>query len=396
MHRPLSLLVIGHSKEDLSPVTKLLDGRPGLELATHVTANSHGYPTSIEARPDALVLAVGADWRGVLPPLVDALPAARPPFVVVGPDADIDLLRAAMRAGARDAVTVPFVPEEFLSALGRIAAEERLRTGTPTSRIIAFMNSKGGSGATVLASNTAVALATLQQGGTLVVDMDYQFGSLPTYIDMAAKNGLIKALEFADTLDQAALEGYVQIHKTGLHVLAAAMEDIILPEDVSEYRIKQLLATVDGVYRYVVVDLPRRIDSATTATLMQADQVVVVTQQTLAHLHDTKRLMFLLQGQLGITSERLRLVVNRYDKKAEIRIEDYSSVLVGVDIETIPGDYRRVAESINLGEPLALGAPRSPLGKRFLELANSIAVTSPQPSARGGSLFGWLSRSSKH
>jgi pilus assembly protein CpaE len=370
-----------------------LRGHKGLDLATRILTQGQTIALGDEAPPDALILAVGADWRDVLPMLVGSLPAARPPFVVVGPDSDVDFLKAAMRAGARDAVTVQIVPEEFVSALARMSEEERLRTGTPTSRIIAFMNSKGGSGATFIAANVAAALSTMRLGRTLVLDMDFQFGSLPTYFDLPATNGLIKALEFAGTLDEAALQGYVQNYKTGLQVLAAAMDDIILPEDVSEGRVKQLLATVDGIYRNIVVDLPRRIDGSTAATLAQADEIVVVTQQTLSHLHDTKRLMYLLQNQLGITPDRLRLVVNRYDKNADIRVEDFSMVLVGISVETLPGDFRRVAQSINVGEPLVMGSPRSPLGRELIDLATSVASGSPQPPTRSPGLRSWLSRS---
>jgi pilus assembly protein CpaE len=396
MHRPLSILVIGRSHEDLAPIVSLLQAQPALSLATHVLSNGHSYVVDADAPPDALVLAVGKYWREFLPALVENLPAARPPFVVVGPESDVDFLRAAMRAGARDAVTVPFDPDDFLSAIAHIAEEERLRTGSPSSRIISFINSKGGSGATFLAANVAIALATIQQGRTLVIDMDFQFGSLPTYVDLPATNALIKALEFADSLDEAALQGYVQPHKSGLHVLAAAMNEIVLPEDVGEHRVKQLLTVLDGSYRYIVLDLPRRIDGSTAATLMQSDEVIVVTQQTLSHLHDTKRLMSLLQNQLGITPDRLRLIVNRYEKKSEVRLEDFSQVLVGVAVETVPGDYRRVAESINLGVPLYQGSPRSPLGKRLTELATSIAAGRPKMLQSGTSLFSWLGRSARH
>lgn len=398
MHRPLSILVIGHSKEILSPVVEQLRGHQGLELATRVIANGQGLTLGDEAQPDALVLAVGSDWRDALPVLVGGLPAARPPFVVVGPDSDVDFLKAAMRGGARDAVTVHFNAEEFVSALARMADEERRRTGTPTSRIVAFMNSKGGSGATFIAANVAAAISTMRLGRTLVVDMDFQFGSLPTYVDLPATNGLIKALEFAGTLDESSLQGYVQNYKTGLQVLAAAMDDIILPEDVSEGRVKQLMAAVDGIYRHIIVDLPRRIDGSTAAVLAQADEIVVVTQQTLSHLHDTKRLMYLIQSQLGIAPDRLRLVINRYDKRSDIRLEDFSTVLVGIPVETLPGDFQRVAQSINVGEPLALGSPRSPLGRELIDLATSVTSGSgaSQPPTWSLGLRSWLSRSKQH
>ena len=384
MHRELSLLVIGTSPHDLDAVAQTLDKHNGLRVESHILSDHSPYPIGTESAPDALVLAVGSEWRSTLPQLVEALPVEHPPFVIVGPDSDVEFLRTAMRAGARDAVTAPADPDEFLSNLVRVAEDERLRTGKHRSKVISVINSKGGSGATFLSSNLATSLATIQQGRTIVVDMDYQFGSLPTYLDLQVTNGLIKALEFSDSLDEAALQGYVQTHTCGLQMLAAAVTDIILPEDISEYRIKQLLRVLDGAYRFVVLDIPRRIDSSTAAALLQSDEILVVTQQTMAHLRDTKRLMFMLQTQLGVSSERIRLVINRYDRKSAVRLEDFSAVLLDILISTLPGDYQRVADSINLGFPLALSAPKSPLGRRVLQLATSVATGARSaPKSRG-------------
>jgi pilus assembly protein CpaE len=393
MHHPLNVLVTGRSKETLAPVVALLKGQRALSLETQVVGN--GESDSLRQRPsppDVLVLTVEKDWQSSLWGLVDALPSHRPPFVVVSPESDMELLRAAMRAGARDAFSLPFDREDFISAIATIAEEERLRTGEPSGRLTAFMNTKGGSGASFLAANISSVLATMADSRTILVDMDFQFGGLPIYLNMPARNGLIRALELVDDLDEAALQGYTQGHSSGLHLLTAAMEDIILPEDVSEHRVRKLLSVLEGIYRNIVIDLPRRIDTATAAVLLRADLVVLVTQQSIAHLHDTKRLCHLLQDQLGIPTERLLLLLNRFEKKAQISDEDFASISAGLAIEDIPGDFRRVSESINLGVPVHEGGQRSALGKRLVELATLIGRPGQSRPPKGKRIFGWLSR----
>ena len=226
---------------------------------------------------DALLLAIDDDWRGSFRGMIESLSAQRPPFFVVGPSADMELLRAAMRAGARDVFSMPLNVEDFVAAVTRVADEERARGGAPSAHLVAFMNTKGGSGASFLAANTALVVAALKQRRTILIDLDFQFGGLPTYLNMAARNGLIKALELVDGLDEASLQGYAQKHESGLHLLAAAMDEIILPEDVSRERIERLLSVLDGIYEDVVVDLPRRIDVPTATVLSRAEKVVLVS-----------------------------------------------------------------------------------------------------------------------
>lgn len=398
MQQPLSVLAIGRSKDAVAPVVALLEKQRVFSVAAHIVGNGHADPLRDAAhpQPDALVLALDNGWRESLPGLVSGLPSAHPPFFVVSPESDVDLFRAAMRAGARDVFVPPFNPEDFASALARIAEEEHERTGSPSAQVISFMNAKGGSGASFLAANVAVVLATLRTGRAVLMDLDFQFGSAASYLDLPAKTGLIKALELVDTLDASALPAYTQPHSSGLDLLAAAMNDIILPEDVSEQRVTKLLAVLDGIYRTIVVDLPRRIDSLTAAVLLKSDKIVLVTQQTIAHLNETKRLVFLLEDQLGIPIKRLLLLVNRYDKKAEVRLGDFSSVFPALPIEVVPGDYHRVAESINLGIPLSQGAPRSPLGKRLSDLAMTIATAPTEVVPKRGGVLGWLNRSARN
>jgi len=391
MHQTLNILLLGRSKQAVTSVTTALAGKHVLSLTTHIMGN--GNPSPFETHkplPDALVLVIDEDWHKYFYGMVESLPAVRPPFLVIGPTLETELLRAAMRAGAREFFTLPLGVDDFVGAVTRIAEEERARSGLSTGHLVTFINAKGGSGASLLAANTALNMVARKSRKTLLVDLDFQFGGLPTYLNMPARNGLIKALELVDTLDEVSLQGHTQKHDSGLHLLAAAMDEVILPEDVGHDRIEKLLLLLDEVYEEVIIDLPLRIDTLTAAALARSDRTVVVAQQSVAHLHNTKRLVFLLKEQLGIPLERLLLVVNRFDKKADIRLRDFVSVLPGLAIKTVPDDYRRVAESINLGVPLAQGAARSALGRRLSALTEIIENRAPVEPPSSTRFLGWL------
>ena len=398
MYVNLELLLVGRLREWVEQVAEALDGQQMLSLVPYVIPEGELLlPEYMRPVPDALVFCVDEGWRQGVWDVIARIPTPRPPLFMISPSNDIELLRTAMRLGVRDVFTLPVNVDDFVLAVSRIVQEDRSRRGTPGSRLISFMNTKGGSGASLIAANVSLAMAS--QAGVdrrlLLVDFDFQFGGLPTYLNLVARDGLIKAMEFVDTLDESALQGYVQRHASGLHLLAAAMDEIIVPEDVSAARTEKLLAAINEAYDEILVDLPHRIDASVAVLLERSDVVALVTQQTVAHLHDTKRLFFLLRDRLGISLERILLLVNRYDKKAEVRLDDFGDVFPDVRIQTIPGDYVRASESINLGIPICESAPRSPLGRSLTELATGFdpsAVDSTSVPAKKSGMLGWLKR----
>jgi pilus assembly protein CpaE len=387
------VMLIGRSRDAISGVLGLLEEQRLLSLRTHVFGNGQSQIWRDDDEnpvPHALALCVDEDWRHCLPGLLLELPVTSPPFLVLCPTSDIELLRTAMRAGARDVLSPPYEEEDLTARLVELALEGQASVKKDSAHLIAFINAKGGSGASFLAANVASALVSRQERKAMLVDFDLQFGSLPIYLNMSAGNGLIKALEFVDSLDAAALPGYVQVHGNGLHLLSSAMDNLILPDDIAEERITKLLDVLDTAYQDIIVDLPRRIDRTTAAVLERLDQVVVTTQQSVTHLQDTKRLMTILRDHLGITEDRVLIVLNRFSKKAEVRIDDFASAFPGVAIETVPSDYVLVSESINLGVPVADGSTRSPLAKAILSLSKRVLPQQKVHEKQASGLFGWL------
>jgi pilus assembly protein CpaE len=387
------IMLLGRSRDALSGINGMLEGQRALSLRTHVLGNGGGplwNSSEQHAMPHVLALCLDGNWRNSLPGIVQALPPVKPPFLVLSPSIDLELLRSAMHAGARDVLSPPYEAEKLSARLIELGHEGQLHDTGNSARLTAFINAKGGSGASFLAANVATALAGRYERKTVLLDFDIQFGGLPIYLNMVPGEGLIKALEFADTLDTAALPGYAQVHESGLHLFSSNMRDLILPDDIAEERIAQLLEVLDATYQEVIVDLPRRIDRATAAILERLDQVIVVSQQSVTHLQDTKRLLTILNDHLGIYGERLLIVVNRFNKKSEVRSEDFSNAFPGVSIETVPSDYTQVSTSINLGVPVVEGTARSPLTKAILNLTNRLLPDEEQRHSRASGMFGWL------
>jgi pilus assembly protein CpaE len=388
-----NILLLGRSRDAVSGIGGMLEGQRLLSLKTHVYGNGSGEPwdnSERDAMPHVLALCLDGNWQNSLPAILEALPARKPPFLVLSPDTDMELLRCAMQAGARDVLSPPYEAANLSARLIELGREGQAAKVEHSARLIAFINAKGGSGASFLAANVAAALAGRRGRKTVLLDFDIQFGGLPIYLNMNPGGGLIKALEFSDTLDNVALPGYVQVHDSGLHLFSSAKRELILPDEIAEERIIHLLDILDAAYQEIVIDLPRHIDHSTATILERLDQVVMVTQQSITHMQDTKRLLTILNDHLGISPERVQIVVNRFSKKAEVRDEDFRKAFPGVTIETIPSDYAQVSASINLGVPVVEGAPRSTLTRAILNLSHALIPDTDQTHKQTSGLLGWL------
>ncbi len=387
------IMLLGRSRDTVAGIAALLQGQHQLSLRSHTFGHGQGLfwgDSEHEPMPHVLALCLDGDWRSCLPAALRALPAQRPPFLVLSPQSDVALLRSAMHAGARDVISPPYTEEMLAARLIELSREGQASMVNGSARMIAFINAKGGSGASFLAANVAAALAGKQYRKTILLDFDIQFGGLPTYLNMNPQGGLINALEFSETLDSAALSGYVQVHDSGLSLMSSAKGELVLPDEIADERVVRLLDVLDSVYQMIIIDLPRRIDRPIAAILERLDHLVVVTQQSLTHLQDTQRLLNILNDHVGISAERVRILLNRFSKKSEVREEDYKNAFPHVTIGTIPGDYTQVSSSINLGVPVVDGAGRSSLGRAILDLSRRlVSDDEPEPKHAGG-LLGWL------
>lgn len=374
MNPGYNVLLVGRDKGELVALERVLNDHTEFRVSVNLVSNGHFDPLhGISYTPDLLVLCLSAAWQDELQHLADRPPVSRPPVIVVAnPGHDMELVRRAMHAGARDILTRPADEASLLDALNKVAEEKSAASGSGPL-LTAFVNAKGGSGATLLAANVAHVMAKKLRQATALVDMDIQFGTLGLNLDIQPKMGIVEVLEYTDHLDAVALKAYMVNHESGVHVLATTLNNVALPREIDIGRLNRLLTTLQSTFDHTVVDLPRQIDLPTTTVLERADHIVITTQQGLSHLRDTRRLYGILNDEVGIDRDRLLVAVNRYDAKAAITLDDIRKMLQDIPVELIPNDYKRVSENINLGIPLYSQSRSAPISKAIVQLAGRLS-----------------------
>jgi pilus assembly protein CpaE len=377
----LQVLVSGRNPNVLQRILSMLGDTPNVRLSTHVIKSGDDFPWDrTGAMPEALVLAL--DSESLIPEplriLGDLSPEERPPTLVVGSGFDEVTVRFAMYCGARDFFAQPVEAEDLIAALQRIASERRLSADRASGQVIVVVSAKGGAGGSFIASNLAHMMAVTFKAKVALVDLDLQYSVQPLYFDLQPNDGLVRAVETVETLDAVAVEGTVLRHKSGLHILANSLNQLILPGELSETGVAELLQFLKRTYEQVVVDLPRQIDPLFLAVVEQSDQMLVVLEQSLAGLQHAKKLTKILNERAGLQTSHIQFVINRWDKNATLTLKDIKEALQGATFSTLPSDWRCVNKSLEEGTPLLDSDSRAAISRELSALASRLIGREPE------------------
>jgi pilus assembly protein CpaE len=301
------------------------------------------------------------------------------------PDRSPDFLIRAMRAGVRELLPAPAPADELRAAWERQLARLRARAGSGRQgRVLAFLPAKGGAGSTFVSTNLAYALATRGQRVALL-DMNLHFGDAALYLsESRPAQTIADVARESSRLDATFLEASMLSAAPNLWVLAAP-ENPEAAIDVLPEAVERIVSLAKARYDFVILDMGRILDAAALRALDQADQIFVTLQTILPFLHDAKRLVALL-GNVGFPRDRIRLLVNRWEKGSEISTSDVRESL-GVEVEfELPNSFAAVAHSINHGIPVLKGAPKDPIARALAAFADRLA---PKPAQKRRGWFGF-------
>jgi pilus assembly protein CpaE len=375
-HLRLNVLLVSRRKDTLDGLEGVLRKYPGMSLQRKLIVNGHVDPLhDVDALPDALVLHLAENSRAELESLAARAVNRRPPLIVVGAGSDPAIMRMAMHAGARDLLPLPLVEDDLIAALRRIERDHSAAAAHGEATVTAFMNAKGGCGATLLACNVGHMYASLAHRRAALLDLDLQFGAIPLYFDLFPKRGVLQALENIDSLDEVSFDGYLIEHASGLKILGHAAEDPLSTHVVSALQIRKLLDVAMRAHDHVVIDLPRRIDPTTALILERAHHVAIVVQQSVATLRDATRLANCLRRDLGVSKDRIVTVVNRYQKDSGITTEDIRTTLGCGELSLVPNDFRTVSVCLDTGAPLLQYAPGAAITRAVIALQARLGGT---------------------
>jgi pilus assembly protein CpaE len=300
------------------------------------------------------------------------------PIVVVLDESQRDRAQACVLAGARGCLTQP-VDSAALSATilkvhdraarhRKLYADRSSRSSDSLGRLIAVRGAKGGVGASVVATNLAIAIREQTKQATALVDGQFFGGDVPVALNLKPTRSLLDLARHLNGLDGDMLRATLVEHSSGLAVLAAPPDF----EDAEAIRSDDYQRVLDALrthYAYVIVDCSPAVDQNTLTALDMADLLLVVSTPEIAALKNTARLLE-LGARLGYTDAKMRLVLNRFNAPGALAPTDFAPYLAHRTSFLIPNDGT-VVRSLTRGEP-SVTQRGSKAGKALDQLAKTV------------------------
>lgn len=341
LHMPSDVYVVA----DAACLAVLADGVGGGQVsALRLVALPDGEPVPADVIAAARVLVVAVDHAS--PPSmarVGQVRAARAdlPLIVALADASIAQVRTLVRQGVSDVASLPFDAEELISRI--LDASAAGATPDPDGQLapmIALVGGANGCGATTALTHMAAALG--EHDGRArkccVIDLDLQFGDVAAYLGESPALSVVDLLEAGDRLDVEFMRSAAKETAHGFTIIAAPYAIAPL-ESVDIDQLLKLLEIARREYDLVLLDLPANWTNWTLSAALASSEILLMTDQSLGGLRRARRMMDMFAA-VGVSRSRVRLVVNRVEKRLfqSISVGDVADALGGDIFATLAAD----------------------------------------------------------
>jgi pilus assembly protein CpaE len=276
-------------------------------------------------------------------------------------------------------VVKPAAPAELLARIRSMARLEETARG----HVVAVWGSKGGVGSSVLASNLAVALRSLDGGEVTLVDASVLGGSIGVCLNIISPHSIADLMPRFESLDTDLLDSVLANHSSGIRVLLSAPWGQDGASPLEPLQVERILGRLRQSSAYVVVDTSPSLDPTTVGVLRQADQTVVVLTPEMTALRNVRVALRVFKSW-GQDPRRLIMVLNSCAAKGGILLRDVESALEAKMDVLVPSDEPMVMYSINRGIPLVSSHPKSAVGQGMLRLAQVVASRTQGQAQRLG------------
>lgn len=244
----------------------------------------------------------------------------------------------------------------------------------------------GGVGASTMAVNLAWELANVVKKDApkvCILDLDLQFGSASTYLDLPRRETVYELLSDTQTMDNESFVQATLSFNEKMNVLTAPPDilplDFISPDDVNN-----LIDKAQANFDFVIIDMPHTLVQWTETVLQRADVYFAMVELDMRSAQNTLRLIRALKSE-DLPYEKLRFALNRAPKFTDLsgksRVKRMAENL-DIDIELmLPDGGRAVSQAGDHGLPLAETAAKIPLRKEIQKLAGSLYAHAQEQEA---------------
>lgn len=303
-------------------------------------------------------------------------------FFIVTANQNPQHIVEVMKAGVAEYLVTPIEPKVLSNAVEEIRAKLANAGKIARGSIYSLISSKGGLGSTVVAVNTAVALA--QQKGVQVAlfDMSMQSGDASVLLDLIPNTTISDLVKNYHRIDASFL-GAAMINVSKQLDFMAAPANPSEVVNIEPEHLETILQLARKLYDHIVIDCSSMsLDKCNLEALKTSEKVFLVIDLSVPAIRNAARLCDLLEKN-GIPLEKVEVTANRFIKGGSLSLSEVEKTLNKRIFWLFPNDFKNVISSINKGIPLVKFNPSAPLSKNIVNFAEKLKAPLPSERFRG-------------
>ena len=273
--------------------------------------------------------------------------------IAVGQVNDVRLYRDLLASGIHDYLLKPLSAGQLRDSLNQaqaVFAAPRASDPEAAKRHIstAVVGTRGGVGASMLATSLAWLFSDEHELPTALLDLDVHFGTGALALDLEPGRGLTDAIDNPSRIDGLFIERAMIRANDNLAILSAeAPINSPLMTDGSAFL--QLEEEFRQAFEMTMIDLPRNMLINFPHLLTDVNVVVLTTEMTLASARDTIRILSWLKTNAAHATPIV--VANKVQPGvAEISKADFEASIERKIDFTVPFDNKAAANAAKLGQ----------------------------------------------
>ncbi len=318
--------------------------------------------------------------------LVEYVTAHHPATAVIllSPTQTPEFLIHSMRVGVREVLPSPATPEALEAAVNRVAAKLQGSSQREAGKLLAFLACKGGSGTTFIATNLGYQLA--ESRSVLLIDLNLQFGDALSFISEGPPAMTIADVARGINRLDASFLAATAVKVAPNYSVLAAPEALTQAMSIKPEQVDAIIKLALLHYDFVLLDLPRVLDTLALKALDNADRIYPVLQASVPAIQNAKKLLTVFRS-LGYPESKAEIIVNRFEKGGDIGFSEIEQSLPSAIVRTVPNSYKEVNASINHGHALLASSRSNGVSKSLAELAATLLPPSGESRGFLGRIF---------
>jgi len=301
--------------------------------------------------------------------------------IAIGQVNDVRLYRDLLASGIQDYLLKPLNAQALHDALNNALAVFTAPKGGEDGAVkrhisTALVGTRGGVGASTLATSLSWLFAEQHNSPTALLDLDVHFGTGALALDLEPGRGLTDAIDNPSRIDGLFIERAMIRANDNLSILSAEAP-ISQPLMTDGSAFVQLEEEFRQAFEMTVIDLPRNMLINFPHLLADVNLVLLTCELTLASARDTIRILSWLKANAAHAHPLV--VANKVQPAmAEISKADFEASIERKIDFVVPYDIKAASNAAKLGQTFVDANASSKATAAIKQLADRIAGASEE------------------